>query len=630
MNIKSLLAILFFFGTPISAFSQMDLIKKSMLKNEKTTFRQLPKPDFKASTDSLSYQNAIDDATMFDYIVMNGYSGYKYWKNSGFDIASASQIVEKKFKGKKHIASQELFSVYASMFNGINDGHVSINGKNLYFSPFRHRDAFFSDILIERRDDGFFIIQSEVFQIECGQKYTGPDSLLFRTLSPKGREHFLIGKLSTTPIYRMTASFDNQEKTIPLHRCRISMAGTSNGKIFSSANYEGIKSVRLATLMSTENDSALVKFAESGKEFALENKLILDLTHNGGGNSEYIQNFFKHLNNTYKVPMNYAVLKSPATAQSMALIDTSSMPALKKYALLGEKEVQKQMRNPKIKWEISSSLKQKKGNFKGDLYVIMNRANASSAEMGIAIAKQIPTTLLIGENSAGINSFGNISRYQLPYSKFTLNLPYCIYEFTEFKNGQGYMPDYWLDSYDPIKETTSWLKNNESYRFNVSAERVPTDMTFEKSLETFTGKGEWSQWGLTPVQKKGQESNKIIIETVDGNNLLSFISDEKTNLFNAAYTLIPLCSDKIEVTLDVVSDLKKGLDNTSNAFIGFIKTNRFGQKSYNIKKIGENDNLKDIKLVEDLSSGTDLQLMFVIYCTKQGKLSVDNIRFKTL
>ena len=132
------------------------------------------------------------------------------------------------------------------------------------------------------------------------------------------------------------------------------------------------------------------------------------------------------------------------------------------------------------------------------------------------------------------------------------------------------------------------------------------------------------------MQKKGQESNKIIIETVDGNNLLSFISDEKTNLFNAAYTLIPLCSEKIEVTLDVVSDLKKGLDNTSNAFIGFIKTNRFGQKSYNIKKIGENDNLKDIKLVEDLSSGTDLQLMFVIYYTKQGKLSVDNIRFKTL
>ena len=36
-----------------------------------------------------------------------------------------------------------------------------------------------------------------------------------------------------------------------------------------------------------------------------------------------------------------------------------------------------------------------------------------------------------------------------------------------FEEGVGFMPDYWIDSADPVGEVVRWLNNPDTYRFRL-------------------------------------------------------------------------------------------------------------------------------------------------------------------
>ncbi len=73
-------------------------------------------------------------------------------------------------------------------------------------------------------------------------------------------------------------------------------------------------------------------------------------------------------------------------------------------------------------------------------------------------ARSVPNCVVVGQNSSGASTFGDILSYQLPRSGIILHLPYKLF-LEGINEGEGFEPDYWVDSSDVQGELLAWLKN---------------------------------------------------------------------------------------------------------------------------------------------------------------------------
>jgi C-terminal processing protease CtpA/Prc len=136
-----------------------------------------------------------------------------------------------------------------------------------------------------------------------------------------------------------------------------------------------------------------------------------------------------------------AELFSPGTTQARLQNiwdrgdDSDGYRNIRKAAQL---EADKQKKNPVRRWELQS--------FRGEaakpvensrkVIILINRGSASASEMLCAI-RTIPNVTIIGENSAGIHTFGAGQLYVLPNSQAPVLLPDMIVIDTSFSAGEG-------------------------------------------------------------------------------------------------------------------------------------------------------------------------------------------------
>lgn len=600
---------------------------------KKTTYLQLPVPDKKAAPDSLTSEQVLEDALILDYLFKNGYSGYYSWTKRGVNFDAIGNELKKAAEAGRKIPVSLMVNIIEKGLSGILDGHLSY-GTTKFKSPYRHKNAYFADVLIEKQGGNFVVVKSDCDKVISGVKYTGPDSLLFPTLSPAGKRHFLFGTLSWSPLFKTEASFGGEKIVIPMHRSRISAAATQNGKIFSKTEVMGTPVLRLSTLMSGSNDSSLVSFSKEGTILKNTNRIILDITHNGGGNSKYIQDFFKNLNETEKMAMISASMVSPPVSQTWTWNTSTDIPAFDKFTQRAIKDLKRQKASPKIKWKVyNENSLGVKNIYKGTLYFLMNSGNASSAEMGIALAKRVKNRVLIGENSAGINTFGNVRSYQLKNSKININLPYCIYYFDGLADGIGFMPDLWLDSDNPVMETAKWIGNEENYCFNPVSDKLPNDISFEypakvNDIEKLT----LGQWKIISSPFRGNVANRIYTDSSEkysGNYSLCLDADSTTRGFYAVGTFLPLSFENISVSFSVKGENITPQQNPAKTcLVGFILTDRFMNKKTIIEKFTGSFDWQRKSLTADFSGGNYVSAIFVVMSTIPGKLWIDDISFR--
>ena len=103
--------------------------------------------------------------------------------------------------------------------------------------------------------------------------------------------------------------------------------------------------------------------------------------------------------------------------------------------------------------------------YRGKAIILVNRNTLSTSEIAVSMAKCLEASILIGENTGGMLAFGETLYYQLPHSRLRLILPHKIFLPNGLREGRGFLPDFWLDSHDPVEEIIRWLKNLENYRY---------------------------------------------------------------------------------------------------------------------------------------------------------------------
>ncbi len=191
-------------------------------------------------------------------------------------------------------------------------------GHNAAFSTYKHKNVYFSDILVEKKDNNYYeVIDSKIDGITKGDKFTENDLNLyfFKTFSPKDKSQYLIGILSEENVSERKLSFNNESFVILFHKCRLNNAEIFESEIFHVGEVNQVTIVNVKSFLSN-HESSMNKLVEFAKELRNKNRFILNLYDNGGGTTIYPENFIRSLNDVADWKGTFsAKLWSPASIQ---------------------------------------------------------------------------------------------------------------------------------------------------------------------------------------------------------------------------------------------------------------------------------------------------------------------------
>ncbi|MCK4357522.1 MAG: hypothetical protein KAW92_02025 [Candidatus Cloacimonetes bacterium] len=427
----------------------------------------------------LTKEQALEDIEMLQYLFDTAYSGREYWENHGVDFNGMYENLRKFVENcDDGVATEELEKIIVQSLQEITDGHLNIDGAK-HHRFFKHKTAYFSDLLLEKRGDNFVVIDSKIKSVPKGNIFTDEEKYLFLTLSAKGKKDFLIGTLSYEKITSIKLKFDGKIKEIPIHKCKMGhndlLLDEMLKKPFFVKKKNDVPILRVTDFYSNYKD--LKQFENYAYKLKNSNRFIFSLYNNNGGSSNYPENFIKNLNG-YCHFMQEVELSSPSTKQFWANLDIDKIEIdfVNKIILDAREKVKEYKKEPLREWlyesnpqDNSEQSNKEDGKYQGLIIVLANRGTASSGEVAVFYAKSIKNNIFIGENTGGVGRFGEMLSYYLPNSNILLQLPSKIFFYPGYDcpEGVGFMPDYWLDLSRPVKEVVRWLMNPDTYQYKL-------------------------------------------------------------------------------------------------------------------------------------------------------------------
>ena len=427
---------------------------------------------------------------MVQYLFDNAYCGRDYWENNGikFDLLSSvlKSYVDTCSQGFVDVKKFE--DIIYNFLSPINDGHTTIIGFEKR-TLIKWSKPYYAEILIEKQNNKLIVIGSNQSNISCGLEYIDSQDFLFKTLSKNNTEQYLVGKLSTEKIDTLSLMFNSGKLLLNLHGSRLEEVIVDHeNKLIQIDTVKGIPVIRTSSFIwSEEKDSVFSSFVSYGEHIKNEPVFVWNLIHNWGGSESFPYSFVNNFNGTSKVNAYVLVLHSPPSNQCywknknswLEMWDESSMKALnddsypidsvpanrrnKISNIRLEKQIVKS--SPEKYWEITTIPDTSMGNYQGKAIILMSGRTASAGNNAVAISKTIPNNVIIGSNSSSSYAIGNKKNYCLKNSLIRFELPGTLTVHPDNKLEKGFLPDYWLDSEQPVKEVAEWINNPDTYQF---------------------------------------------------------------------------------------------------------------------------------------------------------------------
>lgn len=451
------------------------------------------------------------DLNLMKYLFQYAYVGYNEAVEKGFDIDATIDelrtVCKKELKPSdktldSKIFAQKTYEILTKHMT-LEDKHISMWGLNYSHGNYKLH-AFYSNVYLEEKSDGFYVYKSEVDKVPVGTKFTGNKANLIEWYDGI-KKSFRFGVV-TKKVPNVLMFISGDEKIpVPVLK-EEDWSGKSNWVNVRTTDDTVYISVSDFGLLSCSSSTAgfskkfLNEFYSKIREAAKSRKtIILDLRNNGGGNgmicsqlisailyyntedSKDIQEIINNL-----IWENEKRVESPVMAQLFAKWNTFNDKEIKKikkqrkenpdveYYEIEETEVDKIYSKNEFRvfvknlcrpyYKLASSYVHKKVDlselpavdFDGDLYVLINSNSASASEYTIAEACMLEkhsgkfNLHLIGENSCGAVSYFNPNVFYLKNSGIGFYIPTAYTLADAFKNdsryhgeAQGWFPETW-------------------------------------------------------------------------------------------------------------------------------------------------------------------------------------------
>lgn len=382
----------------------------------------------------ISKEQASNDLDMLRYLMENRYCGWEYFENCGILWDVCFKSIENFIASQSDIYISDFCRAVHKAFDvGIVDNHLSfcspLTGRLSYSKQFA---AYFADFKLERKGDIYYAVESSCADVSDGDIIDAGSSLY-----PTLYNRYLVGVRSFTPITEMTITVNGKSACVPLHRCKAIGKTQADDVCLHHAIKDGIDTLRANCCDYVGELSEETDIVKMGKQFKAKKAVILNYLSNEGGYNRITREFIQGLND-YAHCQEYSI-------QLISSV-TEGKSCNRQWITLSEAEP----------YDYS------KATFAGKLIMLVNGDTASSGESAVLYARSCRNLILIGENTMGCNKFGNVAGYELPHSHIVCRIPNTInlcQNPNDCIEGQGFTPDYWVDSDDVEGEAIKWIKS---------------------------------------------------------------------------------------------------------------------------------------------------------------------------
>ena len=378
----------------------------------------------------LTYEEMKEDVDLYFRVLRSHWGSYYYWGGNEVFNKVRDSILE-RFEGSDKITKTELTTVLHESMSFVKDMHFQIGtGKEAHFVSEEEKYWFCYT------DDVFFLDDTGFYHEEDGRKwyYAGCDNesvSIERRLFPDGTLAY--GLIQFAPRNEIHAEDTVMMRSEDTEKAKIISWTESTPFSKDSLKDPDFKLVKDGSFSCIqlrsffENwKSKLMDFQNSGSKVRGSDLLVFDIRSNGGGDSRYFNNWFKSFTGNNQDP-------KIADARRTGTLNETSTGRGDAYV-------------------ISESQGTLQYNSKPVIILVDNNCG-SSGESALNGMKTIRNSIVIGTNSAGCETFGNVRSYALPNSG--INFVYgtdlrCFSSKMENIDGKGFLPDIWCDPADAL------------------------------------------------------------------------------------------------------------------------------------------------------------------------------------
>ena len=342
------------------------------------------------------------------------------------------------------------------------DSHMNACGDGWPLYPFYKKIVFKTDLLFEKRADGFYVVQSKYKDIEPGMKYTGDEESLVQEYTDGKLLYRFVVISEYLKKLKVKINLDGKDKIIPVEFDEL--LPEKSGDIRYEEK-DGILTVVIKT-MRPRHDDNITEYEKTVEEICKRinnySKVVFDFRDNGGG---YVESFTPIITamiygkidalhddrigmvNEYLYTGKTDMLTK--TVANRRILEGNMMSAFyhehknERYYTYPE---------PEKKPDLSNKA------FKGKIFVITNTNTCSAAEYSLAALKYFfkDQVIQLGIKTGGLLDFGGAYTYILPESK--LKMCICCCDLSGMKilgegsgwrgDTEGFYPDIWFFSGD--------------------------------------------------------------------------------------------------------------------------------------------------------------------------------------
>ncbi len=330
--------------------------------------------------------------------------------------------------------------------------------------------------------------------IKIGSVYSGfPGNLFYYPVL--GENVYRVGVMTAEHPDYLCAQFDSKEITlpvkteVPIDRRQTLRLGEKSTAFSAYLSLSHFSSPGVDSNYRAGTDRQFSRFMDSGFYYQNKQNVILDLRSNPGGNSNIGLKFLASLYIPWNVTnyeggynRSFSVLEkhlmqynencisvfSPAVSQAFYCY-CHEFEKDKKSISLYKKMMTQQKKNPQLlvtplmhQTKYDRENKARFSNspaFAGKLIIILDRHSCSASEETVKNAKLLfgDQVIIVGENSGGCITYGNVFNYALPNSNLIVSISAANLSssYSNFSNwhgeGFGIYPDVWTTGEDLLK-----------------------------------------------------------------------------------------------------------------------------------------------------------------------------------
>lgn len=411
----------------------------------------------------ITTEEAAQDVERLFYLFSHGYSGYVFFNQEGqFDQAKARILEELSSKSTwSHRAFSNLLHEHLQF---IADCHLTIGEHR-----FSNHSDFWYDTSYELSldEDGYRLIsKGTAYQVQSING-SDPDPYLFPSLNQDGDPIYRLGVLSADkPSSLQVVGTDGEEE----HSFKVNLKKSNfeyyAEQIFREDLLGGIPVIRARSFGDYYRDT-LSEFSITGAAYRNAPVVIVDIRGNGGGNERWPISWIQYLTGRRAESIFiFSELESKTSMMGRAnafdyWIQTAGINTyrsdLNKHISIAE-SIESGSRQAGWRGPIYPSLPLIPNDT--TVIVITNDLVASAGEGFVLRASQLENVLVVGENTMGCLTFGNISAHKLPHSNLMIWMPinFGLFPDQEIREGLGLAPHLWVPAADAVNYTVAALR----------------------------------------------------------------------------------------------------------------------------------------------------------------------------